>query len=55
MDCPVCGWPLKLESQWGTHGFACAIFRCHDCECSVTVKAPMSKMAHRWPKDLSSS
>jgi len=55
MDCPVCGWPIKLESQWATHGFACAIFRCQDCECAVTVKTPMKNMAHRWPKDLSSS
>jgi len=55
MDCPVCGWPIKLESQWATQGFACAIFRCRDCECAVTVKTPMKNMAHCWPKDLSSS
>jgi hypothetical protein len=54
MDCPVCQWPLKLERQWEAQGFACGTLRCNDCQCAVTVKAPMSKMAHRWPKELSS-
>ena len=56
MECAVCGWPIRnAPKQWAKDGFAWAVFRCDECECEMTVKTPMSKMAHRWPKDLSSS
>ena len=48
MNCPICGWNLNVVQQWESHGFACAIFRCNDCECDVVAKSPVSKMGLKW-------
>ena len=48
MDCPVCGWKVKLIRQWEANNFACGILRCDDCECDITLKTPIHKM-RSWP------
>ena len=43
MLCPLCGWGSKLVKEWNSHGYACAIYRCEDCECDVAAKTPIEK------------
>ena len=49
MNCPSCGWPISLTHQWETHGFACAIWRCSDCDLDMTAKTPVHKFRNgKW-------
>tara|TARA_R110002012_G_scaffold134072_1_gene287306 strand:- start:8420 stop:8584 length:165 start_codon:yes stop_codon:yes gene_type:complete len=49
MDCPACGWPMKVIRQWETNNLACGLLKCDDCECEVSVKTPVDKMKS-WPR-----
>ena len=51
MNCPICGWGINLLQQWESHGYACAIFKCDDCECEVVAKTPVSKMGRKWDSE----
>ena len=50
MNCAVCGWDAKLVKQWESHNFACALYRCGDCESDISVKTPIAKMRSWFPE-----
>lgn len=50
MNCANCGWSVSLVKQWESHGFACAVFRCEDCESDITVKTPIANMRSWFPE-----
>ena len=47
MRCPLCGWGSKLVKEWNSHGYACAIYRCNDCECDIALKSPIEKFTKK--------
>jgi len=50
MNCPSCGWPLKVKHEWESHNFACAIWRCDSCMCDIVAKTPISLFVGVWEK-----
>ena len=48
MLCPICNWKMTERRQWSSAGFALGLFYCNDCECDVSIKAPISKVPS-WP------
>lgn len=50
MNCANCGWGVSLVKQWESHGFACALYRCGDCESDISVKTPIAKMRSWFPE-----
>lgn len=47
MRCPLCGWGCQLVKEWNSHGYACAIYRCNDCECDIALKSPIEKFTKK--------
>jgi len=42
MECPLCGWPIKISREWETHNKLCAIWECKECNTTVTAQTPMA-------------
>ncbi len=57
MNCPHCGWSLKLEKDWvdrnGYHGiFTCNSFKCCEVEVKATTNLLWAYDNNRLPKEL---
>tara|TARA_R110000824_G_scaffold53867_3_gene148720 strand:- start:1898 stop:2080 length:183 start_codon:yes stop_codon:yes gene_type:complete len=48
MDCPICGWRMIERKQWSAGGYALGLFYCNECECEVSIKAPIANVPS-WP------